>query len=311
MILVAGGSGVLGTRLLSLPAMRERDVRVLSRDPDRTRLLIGDRDRVEIVAGDVTDPRAVERAVAGVRTVVSAITGFGPAQTGTPRTIDWEGNANLIRAAKAAGVEHFVLLSICQAAAEHPIELFRMKHRAEEELRASGLAWTIIRPTAYMETWLGILGAPLLASGSTRIFGRGENPINFVSAEDVARFADLAVADHAMRGTTIEVGGPANISMNEVVATFQSLTGARGKVSHVPLPMMRAMSVLMKPINPALAGLVQAGVVMDTRDMTIDSAATRGAYPSIPVTRIADVIQTVYANRSSAPLQQRQGHRPA
>jgi uncharacterized protein YbjT (DUF2867 family) len=306
MILVAGGSGVLGARLLSQPAMRERDVRIVSRDPDRTRVLLGD--RVEVIAGDVRDPRSVEQAVAGAHTVVSAITGFGPARDGNPRTVDWEGNANLIRAAKAAGVEHFVLLSICQAAPDHPIELFRMKHRAEEELRASGLAWTIIRPTAYMETWLGILGAPLLASGSTRIFGRGENPINFVSADDVARFVDLAVADHALRGATVEVGGPANISMNEIVAAFQSLTGARGKVGHVPLPMMRVMSVLMKPINPAMAGLVQAGVVMDTRDMAFDSSATRGAYPSIPVTALADVIQTVYANGSSAPLHQRHGH---
>jgi len=306
MILIAGGSGVLGTTLLGLPAMRERDVRILSRDPDRTRLLVGD--RVEVVAGDVRDPRAVDQAVAGASTVVSAITGFGPARDVSPRTVDWEGNANLIRAAKAAGVEHFVLLSVCQAAPDHPIELFRMKYRAEEELRLSGLAWTIIRPTAYMETWLGILGAPLVETGSTRIFGRGVNPINFVSATDVARFVDLAVTDHAMRGATIEVGGPANISMNDIVATFQSLTGARGKVSHVPLPMMRVMSVLMKSVNPAFAGLVQAGVVMDTRDMTFDASATRAAYPSVPVTRLADVIQTVYAKRSTAPLQQRHGH---
>ena len=306
MILVAGGSGVLGTRLRALLADRGLDVRILSRDPDRARSDIGD--RVEVVAGDVRDPSAVAHAVAGARTVVSAITGFGPARDGSPRTIDWEGNANLIRAAKAAGVEHFVLLSICQAAPDHPIELFRMKHRAEEELRASGLAWTIIRPTAYMETWLGILGAPLIDTGSTRIFGQGKNPINFVSADDVARFVDLAIADQAMRGATVEVGGPANVSMNEFVETFQSLTGAQGKVGHVPLPMMRVMSAVMKPINPAMADLMAAAVVMDTRNMAFDASETRGAYPSIPVTRLADVVQRVYANRSSAPLQPRQGH---
>ena len=169
-------------------------------------------DQVEIVSGDVRDPASLERAVGGANTVVSAITGFGPTRASSPRTIDWEGNANLIRAAKAAGVEHFVLLSICQAAPDHPIELFRMKHRAEEELRASGLAWTIIRPTAYMETWLGLLGGPAARSGSTRIFGRGKNPINFVSSRDVARYVDLAVADPAMRGVAIDVGGPEDLT---------------------------------------------------------------------------------------------------
>lgn len=301
MILVAGGSGTLGTRLLALFADRGLAVRILSRDPDKARRLVGD--GVEVVAGDVRDPRAVERAVAGARTVVSAITGFGPARDVSPRTVDWEGNANLIRAAKAAGVEHVVLLSVCQAAPDHPIELFRMKHRAEEELRASGLAWTIIRPTAYMETWLGILGAPLLDGGVTRIFGRGQNPINFVSAHDIARFVDLAAADDAMRGATVEVGGPENVTMTEVVETFQSLIGVRGKVSHVPLPMLRVMSTLMKPINPAMAALMQAAVVMDTRDMTFDTSETRRQYPSIPVTRLADVIHSDYGDRSSAPVQ--------
>jgi uncharacterized protein YbjT (DUF2867 family) len=234
--------------------------------------------------------------------VVSAITGFGMALDVSPRTVDWEGNRNLIRAAKAAGVEHFILLSVCQAAADHPIELFRMKYRAEEELRASGLAWTIIRPTAYMETWLGILGQPLLESAGTRVFGRGENPINFVSADDVARLVDLAVADQTMRGVTVDAGGPENLSMVKVVETFEMLTGASGKVGHVPLPMMRVMSVLMSPFNPTMARMMKAAVVMDTRDMTLDATARQRRYPSIPSTSLADVVLRDYAQRSPAPL---------
>ena len=301
MILVAGGSGTLGTRLLGLLTDRGLDVRILSRDPGKALPLVGD--RVQIASGDVRDARAVEQAVAGTRTVVSAITGFGTARDVSPRTVDWEGNANLIRAAKAAGVEHFILLSVCQAAPDHPIELFRMKHRAEEALRGSGLAWTIIRPTAYMETWVGLLGGPLLDTGSTRIFGRGENPINFVSAHDVARFVDLAVVDPAMRGATVEAGGPENLTVKGVVETFQTVTGTRGKVSHIPLPMMRVMSALMKPINPTMARLIASAVVMDTRDMTFDPSETRRRYPSISLTTLAEVVRNDYAHRSSAPLQ--------
>jgi NADH dehydrogenase len=301
MILVAGGSGTLGTRLLSLLTDRGLDVRILSRNPGKALPLVGD--RVQIVLGDVRDARAVGQAVAGARTVVSAITGFGAARDVSPRTVDWEGNANLIRAAKAAGVEHFILLSVCQAASDHPIELFRMKNRAEEELRASGLAWTIIRPTAYLETWVGLLGAPLLHTGSTRIFGRGENPINFVSARDVAHLVDLAVADHAMRGATVDVGGPENLTTKEVVETFQTLTGTRGKVRHIPLPMMRVMSALMKPFDPTMARLIEAAVVMDTRDMTFDPSETHRRYPSISATSLADVVRKDYPHRPSAPLQ--------
>src|SRR6266550_5405910 len=302
MILVVGGSGTLGTRLLNRLTGRGFDVRIMSRNPGKA--LSVKTDRVQIVSGDVRDPRAVEQAVAGARTVVSAITGFGAARDVSPRTVDWEGNANLIRAAKAAGVEHFILLSVCQAAPDHPIELFRMKHRAEEALRKSGLGWTIIRPTAYMETWLRVLGDPLLDTGNTRIFGRGENPMNFVSAHDVAAFVDLALRDRAMRGVTVNAGGPENLTMNQVVETFQTVTGATGKVSHVPLALLRTMSMLMKPFNPTMAGLAEASVVMDTRDMTFDASGTRGRYPSVAMTQLADVVLKDYAYRSASSLQQ-------
>ena len=83
-----------------------------------------------------------------------------------------------------------------------------MKAAAEARLKASGLSWTIVRPTAYQETWLEIVGRPLVATGQTRVFGRGRNPINFVSAGDVARVVELAVTSTpALRGATIDVAG--------------------------------------------------------------------------------------------------------
>jgi uncharacterized protein YbjT (DUF2867 family) len=305
-ILVAGGSGTLGTRLIPLLTERGADVRILARNAGGAAQRAGA--HVQVVGGDVRNTRAVEQAVAGARTVISAITGFGMDRDVSARTVDWEGNANLIRAAKAAGVEHFILLSVCQAAPTHPIELFRMKHRAEEELRASGLAWTIVRPTAYMETWLPVLGDPLLKTGTTRIFGAGRNPINFVSADDVAGLVAVAVADEAMRGAAIDVGGPENLSMAELVETIRTVTGARGKVSHVPVPMMRVISAVMKPFNPAMAAIIQAAVVMDTRDMTFDPSETRRRYPSIPMTRLAVVVRHRYLDRASAGVGETRNH---
>jgi NADH dehydrogenase len=209
--------------------------------------------------------------------------------------VDYEGNRNLIAAARAAGVERFILISMHGAAPDHPMELLRMKYRAEEELKASGPAWTIIRPTVSMETWAQAVGEPLLRSGKTRVFGRGVNPINFVAWSDVARFVELAVADRAMRGMAVDVGGPENLTMNEFVATFQRATGTDGAVSHVPLPIMRLMAVLMRPVNAALARQIEAGVLMDTRDMTLDASPTARRFPSIPQTTVAEMVRRVYA----------------
>ncbi len=292
MILIAGGTGTLGTQVVHLLTARGLEVRVLTRDPARARHLEGD--LVEIVAGDVRDPLAVERAAAGSRTVVSAIQGFAGTDPAGPQVVDRLGNANLIRAARTGAVEHFVLVSVQGAAPDHPMELSRMKYLAEQNLKASGLAWTIVRPTAFMEVWGTLVGEPLLRTGKTRIFGRGNNPINFVSAHDVARFAELAVVDPALRGELVKVGGPENLTMRQVAQTFETVSGRVGKTTHVPLPMMRLMSVLMRPVNPTLAGQIRSGVVMDTHDMSFNPSETSRRYPSIPLTSLAEVVRRDY-----------------
>jgi uncharacterized protein YbjT (DUF2867 family) len=270
-ILVAGGTGRLGTILVSLLSGGDDEVRVLSRHPGEAN---ASRAGVQLIAGDVTDRQTLGPAVDGVRMVISAITGFGMARDVSPATVDRDGNANLIQAAKSAGVQHFILVSVRQAAADHPIELFRMKYEAEQELRRSGLDGTVIRPSAYMETWVELLGVPLLRQHHTRVFGRGGNPINFVSVRDVARVVHDAASDRSMRGRAVDIGGPENVTMNGIVERFSAITGAAGKVAHVPLPMMRVMSRAMRPVNPALARVVATAVVMDTWDMSFDPSAS-------------------------------------
>jgi uncharacterized protein YbjT (DUF2867 family) len=292
MILIAGGTGTLGTEVVRLLTARGLKVRILTRDPARAERQRGK--LVEIVSGDVQDARAVERATAGAQTVISAIQGFGGAAPAGPQAVDRRGNTNLIRAAKEGETDHFILVSIQGAAPDHPMELFRMKYLAEQELKASGLTWTIIRPTAYMETWGTLIGEPLLETGRTRIFGRGNNPINFVSAHDVARYVELAVVDLTMRGEVVEVGGPENLSMEQVAQTFEAVTGKEGKASHVPLPMMRLMSVIMRLVNPTLARQIQAGVVMDTYDFSFDPSETIRRYQSMPSTSLAEVVRRDY-----------------
>jgi uncharacterized protein YbjT (DUF2867 family) len=299
MILVAGGTGTLGRSLIPLLVAHGEPVRVLTRgahgDPSPT--VPG----VEMVTGDVRDAASVNRAMAGVRTVVSAINGFGgPAALGVG-VIDRDGNATLVDAAVRAGVEHFVLVSIQGASADHPIELFRMKAEAEARLKASGLAWTIVRPTAYQETWLQIVGRPLVETGRTRVFGRGRNPINFVSAEDVARIVDLAVTDTGLRAATIDVSGPENLTFDGFVDIVRAATGMTGTVSHVPLPMLRLMSAFLRPFKPVLAGQMAASVVMDTHDMTADTTERARRFPSIPATPLGDVTRRRFGIAAGGP----------
>jgi NADH dehydrogenase len=286
-ILVAGGTGNLGLELVPhLSALGHR-VRVLTRDPSRARQRLGD--TAEFVLGNASTPQTLEAAMAGVDAVISAMTGFGPGGPG-PKAVDLEGNLNLIRAAESAGVRRFVLVSMYGAGPDHPMELARMKHRAEAAVRASRLEWVIVRPNAFMELWADIVGGPIVREGKGTVFGRGNNPVNFVSARDVARLIELALFDPGLSRSILAIGGPENLTFNQLVALIEKAAGRKATVKHVPLPLMRVLSVVMRPFKPDLAGMIEAGIAFDTVDMTFDASELRQRFPQIELTHMAGVL---------------------
>ncbi|HEY8818088.1 MAG TPA: hypothetical protein VIM25_04640 [Candidatus Limnocylindrales bacterium] len=128
-----------------------------------------------------------------------------------------------------------------------------------------------------------------MTTGSTRVFGRGRNPINFVSADDVARIVELAVVDPTRRAATLDVSGPENLTFDGFVEVVREATGVTGTVNHVPLPMLRLMSIALRPFKPVIAGQIAAAVVMDTRDMTADTDERARRFPGVASTPLGDV----------------------
>ena len=299
MILVAGGTGHLGAALIPRLLARGMDVRILTRDAARARRRLGS--SPEFVEGDVRNPGSLDTAMRGVDAVVSAITGFGPGGDGT-RAVDCEGNANLIRSAEAAGVHRFVLLSLHGAAPDHPMKLARMKYRAEQLVRASSLDWTILRPTAFMELWAGIVGDPIERQLKTTVFGTGDNPINFIAERDLAQIVELVLAEPRYAGAVLELGGPDNLSFNQLVRQIEAATGSSAKVRRIPMPVLRLSALLTGPVRPDVAGMIQAGIGFATADMRFDPAETQRCFPDVELSHMADVVGSRFA-RLPAPAQ--------
>ncbi len=287
MILVAGGTGHLGTELIPRLTARGSRVRVLTRNSERARQRLGD--APEFAVGDVRNPQSLDEAMHGVDAVASAVTGFGPGGPG-PRAVDFEGNVNLLRAAEAAGVRRFVLLSMHDARASHPMELARMKRAAEDALRASRLDWTIVRPTPFMELWAGIVGDPIVKKGKTTVFGRGDNPVNFSCERDVASFVELALLDPSLGGAVLDIGGPDNLSFNQLVQQIELASGRKATVRHVPVPVMRLSRQVVRVFKPDVAGMIQAGIALDTIDMRFDATELHRQFPHVELTGVAEVI---------------------
>jgi uncharacterized protein YbjT (DUF2867 family) len=220
---------------------------------------------------------------------VSAIHGFGNTGDVSPASVDRDGNRRLIDAAVAANAG-VVLMSIVGVSPRHPIELFRMKHAAEEYLRASDTSWTIVRATAFAEFWLDLLDQTAATSGRPVIFGRGANSINFVSVSDVADLVERVVIDPSTRGATLEIGGPQNLSFNELAAGLQRASKRTVAARHVPRAILHLLAAVLRPVQPNRARQIRAAITMDSIDLTFMATDLHRRFPELPVTSLADIL---------------------
>jgi uncharacterized protein YbjT (DUF2867 family) len=148
-VLVAGATGETGRRVVT--HLRDRDIpfKALVRDQQAASKILPA--GTEMVVGDVLDPASLTAAIAGCTALICA-TGAKPSLDPTgPYQVDYVGTQNLVNAAKAAGIEQFVLVSsLCVSRFFHPLNLFWLvlwwKKQAEGVLAQSGLTYTIVRP---------------------------------------------------------------------------------------------------------------------------------------------------------------------
>ena len=84
-------------------------------------------------------------------------------------------------------------------------------------------------------------------------------------------------------------------TLNQLVTRFEATTGRTGVKAHAPVPMMRAMALVMRPFKPVIAAQIQTSIVMDTRDMRFDATRARQRYPSIVPTGLDAMIRRDYA----------------
>lgn len=290
-VLVAGGTGRLGTLVVGRLSARGLIVRVLTRDPQRAAHLAGQ--HVEVITGDVRDPASLAAAAGGVDVVVCAVHGFAGPGGGTPATIDRDGNIHLVHAARTAGAD-VVLMSGVGAAPDSPLELFRMKSAAEIALAESGVPATIVRASAFLELWIDLLTSTAGRTNRPLVFGRGRNPINFVSVRDVAALVERVVTDPQMRGQTVEIGGPDNLTMIALARMVVASRGGSREPRHVPRAALHVMAATVGRLRPELGRQARAALAMDRYDMTFDADlgadALRARFADLPCTSAADVL---------------------
>lgn len=238
MILIVGATGNVGGTVCEALRAQGKTVRAMVRessDPGRVRWL--EKLGTEVVRGELRDPDSLARACDSAETVVSGATTITSLGTDPISAVDRDGQLALVEAAQDAKVGHFIYVSYTRNV-DTDDPLTQAKRTVEHRLGQSGMGFTILRPSFFMEMWLGPALGWELAEGRARVLGSGEQRVSWISAGDVVRAIVACVDNPQALGQTIELGGPEALSPNDVVRLAESYVEQPILVERVPVEVL-------------------------------------------------------------------------
>jgi uncharacterized protein YbjT (DUF2867 family) len=293
-VVVAGGTGLNGREIVRAMLDSGYEVTVASRSNPRNDPVDS---RASWIAADVTVPDTLVAALQGADVVVDTVQ-FpnspieNPKKGYTFERIDLGGTKNLVDAAKAVGVAHFVLVSGVGAKEDGEYHWLRFKWQEEEHLKASGIPYTIIRPSwifgprdVALNRFLGFAKflpfIPVIGNGKARI-----NPL-FVG--DLAAHVAATPGNAAAIGRTFEIGGPTVLTMDEIIRIALKVVGKRRFLLHNPKFLMKLVASIIqfapgRPLTPDAIDFI-------TMDGVADTSELQAAY-GLPLRSLEDGLKT-------------------
>jgi NADH dehydrogenase len=265
-ILVTGGTGFVGPKVVHALRAHGREVRALVRRPERATQLAAW--GAELVAGDVTDPASLRAAVDGCTHVVHLVA-IIKGSPGDFHRVMTQGTKDLVAAAKDAGVERFVLMSAAgtRETTKDTVPYFASKWAMEQETLHSGLEYTIFRPSFVFGRDGGVLPTfikQVRYSPVVTVIGSGLQRIQPIWVEDVAEYFARAVDSPQAANRTFEIGGPDVVTWNELYLTIAKVLGKRRRLAHIPTGVARAGAQLTQwapgaPVTTDQIAMIEAG----------------------------------------------------
>ena len=268
MNLIVGATGLLGGEICHLLRARGSRVRALIRPTSDAGRLTRLRDHgAEFVRGDLKDRASLDAACHGADTVITTASSMLSRQPGDSiETVDRQGQLDLVDAAEAAGVRHFVLVSFPPVALDFPLQ--SAKRAVEARLQRGRMAYTVLQPTCFDEVWLSPALGFDVPKAAAQIYGGGHHRISWISAHDVARFAVAALDTPRALNAVVRLGGPEALSPLDVVQLAERITGRRFDVRRMPETGLREnYESATDPMGKSFAALMLYYAAGDVIDM--------------------------------------------
>ncbi|RAJ11315.1 SDR family oxidoreductase [Arenibacter echinorum] len=238
-ILVAGATGYLGNYIAKELISRNMDTKIIVRKPgkiiDIASKLTG------IIQAEVTRPETIRGHFHGVDTVISTV-GITRQKDGlTYMDVDYGANMNLLDEAKRAGVKKFIYVSVINGQLHRNLKLVEAKEAFVDQLKVSGLDYTIIRPNGFFSDMRDFL--KMAEKGSVYIFGKGKKKINPIHGADLAQVCVDAINSNKKE---IAVGGPDILTHYEVAEMALLASGKPINIIHLPHWLRKSIIWIMR-----------------------------------------------------------------
>lgn len=270
-ILITGAGGFIGAALVGGALARAHTVNAL------VHKTAPNDERVHIYQGDVTQPKSLVAALEGCQAVIHAAAVTSQRHPGweESRAVNVTGTANLIQVCQQKGVRRFLYVSSMSAFPDNPTPYGKTKYESEQVVIASGLDWTIVRPSiVYGPGDQGVfakLASQIRALPVIPVIGSGRTPQRPVHVADVA-WALLECLNHARTiGKTYMLGGRDPMTYKAFVCAVAQAQGKNPRCVHLPVSVAMCIAKLMKlalsnpPLTPDnVMGLVMAKEVDQT-----------------------------------------------
>ena len=252
-ILVTGATGNIGRELVKSLVAAGGKVKALSRNTERAVEVLGS--VVEVVAGDLESPETLDGPLQGVDKAF-LLSDLGPKMV--------RAHTNFVTAAKRAGVSQLVRLSILVANPNSPSVFGRWHGEADQEVANSGIPYTIIRPSYFMQNLLGF--APMITSDGTFSGAMGDGKIGIIDIRDISNVAAKVLTTAGHEGKTYTLTGPEALSMGELAKKMSAILDKEVKYLHISeseskdRKLAKGMPEWMAEGSVALSRMVASGV---------------------------------------------------
>ncbi len=181
---------------------------------------------------DATKKETLQGTLEGVDVLISTVGLVSKSATVTNYDVDYQGNMNLLEEAKKSGVKKFIYVSVIHAETAPDVPMLDSKFKFEEELKKSGLLYSIVRPTGYFYDIAHVF-MPMIEKGKVTLLGKKNYPVNVIETSDLASF----IIDHVETKENCfdEIGGKETYNYEEIAKMFFAAANKKAKISRAPV----------------------------------------------------------------------------